>query len=118
MTPEIEAAAQIVVIQIVFAAVVVWLERWRADRALQADLATPGQPEEHCVLDFGPDVDVDQFVDLEGAVEDLEAADRLLDAGELAEAQRQVRKAIEVLQGRDEAALADQRWHALQGAAA
>lgn len=118
MSPETHIALQVTGILAVLVAAVIWAERWRADVVLQADLATPGQPEEHRVLDFGPDVDVEQFVDLEGAVEDLEAADRLLDAGELAEAQRQVRKAIEVLQGRDEAALADQRWHALQGAAA
>lgn len=117
MTPEIEAALQIFAIQAVFAAAVVWLERWRADRALQADLATPGQAEEHRVLDFGPFDEV-HLVEPFVTDEDLEAVDRLLAEGAVDQARQDLQRLVELLQGHDEAALADQRWHALQRAAA
>lgn len=109
MTPEIEAAAQIVVIQIVFAAVVVWLDRWRADRALQADLATPGQPEEHRALDFGPFDEV-HLVEPFVTADDLEAIDDLLAEGAVDQARRDLQRLVELLQGHDEAALADARY--------
>lgn len=99
----------ILAIQVVFAALVVWLERWRADRALQADLATPGQAEEHRVLDVGPFDEV-HFVEPFVTAEDLEAIDRLLAEGQVGQAQREVRKLVELLQGHDEAALADARY--------
>lgn len=113
-------AAQIFAILLTLAVAVVWAERRRMAYLEAADLATPGQAddEETRILTFGPDVDAEQTVDVEAAVEDLEAIDRLLDAGELAEAQRQVRKLLEVLQGRDEAALADQRYLARYAGAA
>lgn len=108
MSPETHMALQVTGILAVLVAAVIWAERWRADVVLQADLATPGQADDEAEIYLGPDADET----LEVAIDELEAIDRLLDDGESVEAQRQVHKLLELLQGHDEAALTDERWNA------